>query len=244
MGKTSKVWRLAKDEFARLFNCATSQKDLLIKIGLAPRGSNYKTLKKRIVHDGLDIRELEMRTTILRIERGKQKKTITPLEQILVKGSSYNNTKLKARLIKRGLLQNQCSICGVNNAWNNRPLSLQIDHINGDSTDNRIVNLRLLCPNCHSQTKNFAGKGARKYDNLTCKRCGCKITKYSTSGYCRGCHNKVKLSKVKERPSKEKLQKQVTELGYCATGRLYGVSDNTIRKWLHQEQRKITNDRI
>jgi len=56
-----------------------------------------------------------------------------------------------------GLLEYKCSICGIN-TWLNKPLTLQLDHINGDNRDNRIEILRLLCPNCHSQTDNFCGK--------------------------------------------------------------------------------------
>jgi hypothetical protein len=64
---------------------------------------------------------------------------------------------LKGRLLKAGLKSNECERCGIN-TWLGMPLSLALHHVNGDKHDNRLVNLQLLCPNCHSQTDNFAGR--------------------------------------------------------------------------------------
>lgn len=82
-----------------------------------------------------------------------------PLEEILVENSTYTNRwRLKIRLLRANLIDNICYKCGLEPKWNGEPLSLQIDHINGKSNDNRLCNLRMLCPNCHSQTPNFAGR--------------------------------------------------------------------------------------
>ena len=77
-----------------------------------------------------------------------------PLEDYLVKNSSISSNHLKLRLIKAGVLEYKCKRCGIDQ-WLNNKLVLQLDHINGDHYDNRIENLRLLCPNCHSQTPTF-----------------------------------------------------------------------------------------
>lgn len=69
----------------------------------------------------------------------------------------YSSSKLKNRLIKEGIFENKCSICNIN-TWNNLPLILHVDHINGISTDHRKENLRLICPNCHSQTNTYCGR--------------------------------------------------------------------------------------
>lgn len=77
------------------------------------------------------------------------------LDQILVKNSTYLwTTNLKKKLLKDGYFDYRCFECGISE-WNNKPLSLQLDHINGVNDDNRIENLRLLCPNCHSQTETY-----------------------------------------------------------------------------------------
>lgn len=79
------------------------------------------------------------------------------LRALLVKGVSRPNG-LKERLLAEGAFLEACAGCGIGPEWNGRPLTLHLDHINGDPTDNRLNNLRLLCPNCHNQTPTF-GRG-------------------------------------------------------------------------------------
>ena len=81
-----------------------------------------------------------------------------PLAQLLVAGTYRGRDNLKARIVAAGLKDGSCEECGITD-WRGRPLSMAFHHVNGDGRDNRLENLRLLCPNCHSQTENFAGKG-------------------------------------------------------------------------------------
>jgi len=80
---------------------------------------------------------------------------------------------LKRRLIAEKLLEYKCDQCGLDQFWNNKQISLQLDHINGINNDNRIENLRFLCPNCHSQTTNYAGKSNKIIKK--CIDCGTNI---------------------------------------------------------------------
>jgi len=89
-----------------------------------------------------------------------------PIEQLLVAGRHQTGrSHLKERLLEEGLKINHCEKCGLTE-WCDQPLSMALHHINGDGKDNRLCNLELLCPNCHSQTENFAGR------NLTRRRRG------------------------------------------------------------------------
>ena len=80
------------------------------------------------------------------------------LDDILdVKYPEYQTFKLRNRLIKEGIKTNMCEICEIKN-WQGREISMQLDHIDGDSHNHRLYNLRLICPNCHSQTETYCGK--------------------------------------------------------------------------------------
>lgn len=81
-----------------------------------------------------------------------------PLEELLSGPRSRNH--LKQRLLREGLLKNECSKCGIKD-WLGNPLSMHIDHINGSGGDHRLENLRMLCPNCHSQTPTYGGRNTR-----------------------------------------------------------------------------------
>ena len=82
-----------------------------------------------------------------------------PIEEIL--RNSVSRTTIKRRLIQAGILINECDECGLSE-WRNKPLSIQIDHRNGVRNDHRLENLRMLCPNCHSQTETFAARNLRR----------------------------------------------------------------------------------
>jgi len=86
-------------------------------------------------------------------------KTITPDSEIFTENSTYSNEMVKHRIVKGDLLEYKCSNpkCGITE-WCDESIVLDLDHINGNNTDNRLSNLRYLCPNCHSQTDTYKGR--------------------------------------------------------------------------------------
>lgn len=147
-----------KEELQNIINSSNTWQEVMYNLGYtANRGNSYKKMKEYL-------KEIEVDTSKLdNYNEARYSHPKYTLEEILVENSQYTNmTKLKDRVLKAGLLETKCAICGITD-WNNMPLVLQLDHINGNNRDNRIENLRLLCPNCHSQTETFSGKNATRY---------------------------------------------------------------------------------
>ncbi|GAK60892.1 conserved domain protein [Candidatus Vecturithrix granuli] len=147
--------------------------------------------------------------------------------------SKSSKAYLRKQLAEFRQMPYQCALCGIEPEWNGQELVLQIDHINGDHKDNRFENLRIVCPNCHSQTDTFAGKHLPKpRKERFCKECGAGITRYSKSGLCAACA--CKHQRKVERPSREELERLLETHSFVSVGRMFGVSDNAIRKWLRR----------
>jgi hypothetical protein len=126
-----------------------------------------------------------------------------------------------------------CSTCGQPPEWNGLPLRLQIDHINGDRWDNRIENVRVICPNCHTQTETYANNGTRK-SRYYCE-CGTEIWKLST--YCKKCATQKTPSRregVIDWPPVAEVVEKVRLTNFTQYAIVLGVSDNAIRKYLQR----------
>jgi Zn finger protein HypA/HybF involved in hydrogenase expression/YHS domain-containing protein len=96
------------------------------------------------------------------LEDNRIKSTANTYEDIFCEDSSANATYVKSLIIKKELLPYKCSVCNMNPVWNGKELKLQMDHINGNKRDQRLENLRMICPNCHSQTETFGSKNKLK----------------------------------------------------------------------------------
>lgn len=137
-----------------------SFRQVLMKLNLREAGGNYGQIKKYVDEYGLDTKHFKGRGWNLGL-RGIGK-PIIPLEKILVRNSSFQSFKLKKRLFSAGLKPQFCEECRWAKRTTDGYLPLELDHINGDRHDNRLENLRILCPNCHSLTQNHRGRKNKK----------------------------------------------------------------------------------
>lgn len=216
--KTSPVWKISKEDLIKLVDKNETLGGVLSYFGMKNHGSNYKTINRRFEKDGIDCSKFKNN-----FGKGAFRPLIS-LDQILVKDSTFSRTVLKKRLLEIGMLKNECSKCNLKGSWNGEPIVMVLDHINGVNNDHRIKNLRMLCPNCNSQTDTFAGKCHKKMYN--CKICGKEILKNSKC--CVKCQSKLR-NKIKW-PSKEDLQILLWEKPMTKIAQELGVSDKAIDK--------------
>lgn len=224
--RKSLIWDISKTELVQLTSSSSSISEILKYFNLENKGSNYKTLKKRLTEDGISYSHIKLGLANNRGRKFLYKRKI-PLDSILVENSSYCRGSLKSRLIKEKIIEYKCNTCGNPGDWFGKKLSLQLEHKNGIGNDNRLQNLEFLCPNCHSQTITYAGKRHTKIRNkYYCNICNVQITEDSKSGMCKSCTHPTK------RPSKEELLKLKETFGVCSLSRKYNVSHTSIRRWL------------
>lgn len=194
-------------------------KDVIISLGWNVNGSSYEKVKKIINDHSIDISHFLNPSDYMRKYNHNNKK---PINEILTKNSNYPRGSLKRRLVKEKLLEYKCNFCENDGTWNGKKISLILDHINGINNDNRLENLRFLCPNCNATLDTHCGKNVKNKKNKKEPKIIDPLHHVNKNKH---------LRKIK-RPEKEILKNDVINFGYSATGRKYGVSDNTIRKWL------------
>lgn len=204
--------------------CHTARQVLSL-MEMQASGGNYSTFKKYCKEFQIDISHFDGRA--VKSIRKPAPKLL--LSEILVNGRHMSSGHLKSRLFKAGLLENKCHICQIDQ-WQDRPLNCQIDHINGDTWDNRLENLRILCPNCHSQTETFSGRNIKRTEKTVrlCSVSGCsrQITKKNQSGICHKC-----ITTKGTYPDHEVLKTWIKTKSFTEIGRIIGVTDNAVRKW-------------
>lgn len=236
-----------EEYYIKLIRESESLIEVCRKAGIVATTGNYDTLKRVIRDNNIDISHFKRQggsSTISRITL-----------EYLVKGSKVSSFKLKNRLLREGYKEYKCEKC-KNTEWYGKPIPLELHHINGDNTDNRLENLQILCPNCHSFTDTYGGKNQklnkrkelsneekdeiiRKSSTKESIKCVAKETSHSERTVKKVLSaNSISINKnklVKENNDR-KIPSIVDSLrrtkSFSGTAREFGVSDNAIRKLL------------
>lgn len=256
---------ISDKQFKDAWNSSISYREVVRK--LRPQsinsGSIYPSIKKRASMLGLSNDHM--------LHQGHSKGTTIEnpnykydLKDALIENSPYSRGNLKRRLFKTGLLQNVCSECGNEAMWNDVILVLHLDHINGINNDNRIENLRILCPICHALTPTFRGRNKNKkefsiqkidlsqenvFKPVTKKCVSCEEPTINGMKLCHGCAQKqIQMYDINNMPAssekKELKPVQRKELlrrrnnHKCKCGKTIDLSSSMCIDCMRKERRK------
>jgi Zn finger protein HypA/HybF involved in hydrogenase expression len=239
--------------FKEIVASSQSIREVAHRLGYKESGGIYKLLKIAFLKYAVDTSHFtgklwnhsRFRENDERINRSAEK-TQAPWSEVFCYGSPYKNIYLLRRLILAGKKQYRCENCGINE-WDGRPLRLQVHHLNGDNLDNREDNLKVLCPNCHSQTDTYScgmrenSKKNKWWQNLSRphspigKRRILEVDEVGDSNSPVGSSEWRKKDRPNQRkidrPSKEELSDLIKTFSWRELGRQFSVSDNAVRKW-------------
>jgi len=224
---------------------STCYADVARNLRINVAGVNYRTIKKYIKLLGIDTSHFD-RSNQMRGLKLHSNKSRLPSSLVFKKCSHVAQKVLRGHVIRNKVIPYVCAKCDLKDEWNGKPLSLHLDHINGDNHDNRVENLRFLCPNCHSQTPTYSNSSNCGYDfneaektELTCHTCKRTFERLSRDVKHKKKHRSQErffCSDECSHASKNKLDheaiyKRYLEVrNYNQVGREFGTSNTNVRK--------------
>lgn len=233
--KTSIIWTINKNKLQDILDNSFTYREVLIKLGIDKRsqGTYNRRLHKRIEEEKINLDQFNINCKNFRLDLSKKLIQFNAYsdQEVFCKNSKVSSGSVKQRILSRNLIAYQCLGCGCGREWNGKTISLHLDHINGDSKDHRLENLRFLCPNCHSQTETY---GTKRFKNK-CLKCKVKKVDGVAAKMCIDCRNVEISNRVEKRkfnPIKEELINTIKYFNgnMVQIGKHYNVSDNAVRK--------------
>lgn len=230
----SLVDNYTKDELEHIVQTSNSMKQVIAKLGYKTQnGRNADTVKRKL--DSYDISYDKFNAN-----KGIKRE----YNDVFCENSTVTQAVLRKWYKKEFGDPSCCSICGQPTLWNGKSLTMILDHIDGDNHNNQENNLRWICPNCNSQLETFAGRNNRskiinngkiQYISVNDRKRKTKICPICNinemainSNMCKDCWNKEIAKNI---PPKEDLEKLIYNTPFTKIGKMYGVTDNAVRKW-------------
>jgi hypothetical protein len=213
-------YKYTNEQLIEAVNSSFSIAEVCRKLNIKAVGGNYNTIKNKISKLNLDISHFTGKAWNQGVRYKMIKKAI-PLNEILVKDYPYPSYRLAKRLEAAGIKDHICECC-KNTHWLGNPIKLELHHINGNHNDNRLENLQLLCPNCHSFTDNYRGKNqGRSAQKKTSEVEPCKFEETLTDNADGNLEpspkNYIILKEGVETRHKEPKSKEPKYCAYCGT---------------------------
>lgn len=217
--------KYTKDKLIEAVASSVSIRQVLLKLDVVPHGGNYRVVKNYIEKLSIDTSHFLGQS----IRKGAIIGPKRDIKSYLSNRYAIASHTLRKRLIQEKFFEPKCYHCGLD-TWNNLPIPLELEHKDGNHLNNNLDNLTLLCPNCHAQTTTYRGRNIKTNNaKHSCLDCGTKISKRSKR--CKSCAATERQKTTLKRPSKKDLLNDIQIMSFCAIGRKYNVSDNTVRKW-------------
>jgi hypothetical protein len=208
--------KYTKEKLEPIVKQCKSARAVLLRLGLQCTGGNYSHFYKVCKREEIDISHFNGQGW----SKGQTFPPKRPIEVYLSNERYISSHSLRKRLLKEGFFEYKCCHCGLAK-WLDKPIPLELHHKDNNHHNNNLSNLSVVCPNCHAYLHNLARDCHTSDDTKPRQR-----------------KSSLKPHKRKVmRPDYQTLQNDIVKLGYCATGRKYGVSDNAVRKWVRMYQK-------
>lgn len=230
-----------KEELEEVVQRNTKWSEICKQLGVYDKHNKMVPyLKKRL--DFLDIDYSKLDNPMgkpINLKNRHNKYTKFSDEEIFRYNSPVDHATIRRRYLSGKFSEYICAICGCEPFWNGKPLVLTMDHIDGDTNNNCLNNLRWICPNCDRQLPTYAGRNKKRenqtrYARNTCKICGANIGRKNQ--YCLVCMKEIRKRNIKAntsnpKPNRSVLKNLIRNNSFVDIGKMYGVSYTSVKKW-------------
>lgn len=211
-----------KDQILEIINSSNSYAEAAKQLGfLSTHGNTIDALRNYTIKENISTEHFHQKPN---------KCTKRTDENTLIEGSTASQSTVRRKFLAHTEIPYICSICGLEPFWNGQELTLIMDHINGINNDDRLENLRWVCPNCNQQLPTTGYRKDRTKNKIhkeyRCCDCGKEIS--ADAIRCPDCWNKYRTNQ--NYPDRDTLKRLIRTTPFTQIGKMYNVSDNAIRK--------------